>query len=163
MPDKVKASDLENGNVLLLLKNKFFESPTEENLYPLLLCLRDSVVKVPFVAEMSDNDRKRYMNTKEGEDFTNKDEIKLTADILKTEDDSMYFPVFSQEEQIPKDYGSKFTIVPITMIDAVKMAHGDKSVSGLVLDAFTGPFVLPFNLADYMTTLPSRIENSESE
>lgn len=157
MADKVKAADLENGNVLMLLKSKFTENPSEETLLPLLSCLRDSVVKVPFVAEMSEADKKRYRECKEGENFKNQDEVKLTADILKGADGLMYFPVFSQDEQLPEDYKSKFTIIPVTMIDVLKMAHSDSNVKGIVLDGFTEAFVLTFELADYMVQIPSRI------
>lgn len=158
MSEKIKASDLENGNTLVYLKLQFMKEPTQENLLPLLMCLRDSVVKVPFIAEMSEADKKRVMECKQGETFCNKDEVKLTADILQAKDDNKYFPIFSQDEQLPEDYKQKFTIIPITALDALKMAHGDKTVSGLVLDGFTFPFVVPFELADYMATLPSRID-----
>lgn len=158
MSEKIKAADLENGNTLVYLKLQFMKEPTQENLLPLLMCLRDSVVKVPFIAEMSEADKKRVMECKQGETFCNKDEVKLTADILQAKDDNKYFPIFSQDEQLPEDYKQKFTIIPITALDALKMAHGDKTVSGLVLDGFTFPFVVPFELADYMATLPSRID-----
>lgn len=158
MAEKIKAADLENGNTLVYLKLKFMQEPTQENLLPLLMCLRDSVVKVPFIAEMSEEDKKRVAECKEGETFCNKDEVRLTADILQAKDDNRYFPVFSQDEQMPEDYRKKFTVIPITALDALKMAHGDETVSGLVLDGFTFPFVVPFELGDYMATLPSRIE-----
>lgn len=158
MAEKIKAADLENGNTLVYLKLQFMKEPTQENLLPLLWCLRDSVVKVPFIAEMSEEDKKRVMECAEGETFCNKDEVRLTADILKAQDDNRYFPIFSQDEQMPEDYRKKFTVIPITALDALKMAHGDETVSGLVLDGFTFPFVVPFELADYMASLPSRIE-----
>lgn len=158
MADKIKASDLENGNTLVYLKLKFMQEPTQENLLPLLMCLRDSVVTVPFIAEMSEEDKKRVLECKEGDTFCNKDEVKLIADILQAKDGNRYFPVFSQKEQMPEDYRNKFTVIPVTALDALKMAHGDKSVQGLVLDGFTFPFVIPFELGDYMATLPSRIE-----
>lgn len=157
MSEIIKAEDLENGNILVYLKLQFMKEPTQENLFPLLWCLRDSVVKVPFIAEMSEADKKRVMECKQGETFCNKDEIKLTADILQSKDDNRYFPIFSQDEQMPDDYKQKFTVIPITALDALKMAHGDSSVSGLVLDGFTFPFVIPFELGDYMATLPSRL------
>ncbi len=159
MTDKIKASDLENGNTLIFLKLKFMKEPTQENLLPLLMCLRDSVVKVPFIAEMSEADKKRVMECRKGDTFCNKDEVKLTADILQAKDGKRYFPIFSQKEQMPEDYRNKFTVIPVTALDALKMAHGDKTVSGLVLDGFSFPFVVPFELADYMATLPSRIED----
>ena len=100
-------------------------------------------------------------SVKEGETFTNKDEVKLTADILKAENGMKFFPVFSQEEQMPEEYKQRFTVIPITMMDCLKMAHGDSSVSGLVLDGFTTSFVLPFDLADYMAQIPSRLQKTD--
>ena len=161
MADMINPEDLADGKVLLDLKDKFISEPTQENLFPLLCCLRDSVVSVPFVVEMSEEDKKRAVSTQEGETFTNKDEVKLTADILKAENGMKFFPVFSQEEQMPEEYKQRFTVIPITMMDCLKMAHGDSSVSGLVLDGFTTSFVLPFDLADYMAQIPSRLQKTD--
>lgn len=161
MSDKLSSKDLEDGKILSSLKQAFLNEPSQDNLFPLLCCLRESVVKVPFIAKMSDNDKERFSNVKEGEEFTNTDEISLTADLLKSEDGKKFFPFFANDEGMDDEYKSKFTIIPVTFEDCVKMAHGDPEVAGLVLDGFTAPFVLPFDLADYTLQIPSTISHED--
>ena len=45
--DFVDPEILKNGNVLLLLKQRFIENRSEETIIPLLCCLGDSQVIVP--------------------------------------------------------------------------------------------------------------------
>ncbi len=161
MSDKISAKDLEDGKILSNLKLSFLGEPTQEMLFPLLCCLRESVVKVPFIAKMSDADKERLANVKEGESFSNKDEIALTADLLKAEDGKKFFPIFSNDDAMDDEYKTRFTIVPVTFEDCVKMAHSDSEVSGLVLDGFTSPFVIPFDLADYTLQIPSTISHDD--
>lgn len=49
MEEYIDAKTLESGKVLLYLKHNFLENRSQETLFPLLSCLRDSQVLVPMM------------------------------------------------------------------------------------------------------------------
>ena len=137
-PQTIDPSVLEDGSVLLDLKKAYLEDDSEENLYALLSCLRDSEVVVPVSSDA---------------------EGVVAPDILQGPDRNLYFPVFSQEAQIPEDYDESSTGVRLPMLRCIRLAHESQGTSGLVLDAFTDVLMLPFELADLIPRIPSRLEH----
>ena len=69
--------------------------------------------------------------------------------------------IFSQKEQIPEAYGAHFSLISLPALQCLSMAHGMEGVIGLVLDAFTQPLMLPFQVADLLPELPSHLEGEE--
>ena len=138
MSNYIDPKVLESGNVLRYLKLEFLEQPSKETLFPFLECMRDSIVYVPMNAILSENDQLRLRNVKVGTRWKNEDEIRMRPDILKSPDGKLWFPVFTQKEQIPEDYNSGFSIMPMHILRCIGMAHATESVSGLAVDAFTG-------------------------
>ena len=152
--DKNGRDALSDGSVLLALKKKLVAEATEEALISLLSCLKDSKVLVPFNVILSARDQERYRQCKYGDTFKNQDSVRMEPDLLRHPDGSLYFPIFTRQEQIPDDYASRFSIVPISAMQCLQAAHDSGGVKGLVLDAFTESFSLPFELADIMKELP---------
>ena len=157
MKDYIDAKTLESGKVLVYLKYNFIENRCQETLFPLLSCLRDSQVIVPMNVIMSEADEDMFMNVKVGDVVSTNDEIRLKPDILQN-GDNFFFPMFSNAEQIPEDYGSHFSTINLSVLQCIEMAKSYEHVCGLVLDAFTDPVVLEYDLADLIPQFESRLK-----
>ena len=92
-----------------------------------------------------------------GEEFTTNDEVRLVPDILQN-GDQFYFPVFSSEEEMG-EYGEHFSKIQKPLLEVIPMArNNEKNVSGIVLNAFTEPFVLDAKIYDIVEKMKSRLE-----
>ena len=154
MKKYIDPKKLEDGKVLVYLKHKYVEESTEENIYPLLGCLRDSQVLVPMNVTMSEEDEAMFKNADVGDVVQSKGDIRLIPDILQN-DDKYYFPMFSNKEQMPEDYANHFSIIDLSVVQCIEMAKNIDKLSGLVIDAFTEPMVIKFDLADVIMKLES--------
>lgn len=152
---------LADGNILKEKKEELAKDPSNDKLYNLLGILRDSVVYIPMQMVLSDADKERMSKLKEGEQFTPQDDMSFAPDTVKGKNDELYIPVFSQTQQIPQDYADNFQIMPIKSINCLKLAHGTDGVSGLVLDPFTTPLMLPYKMVDILPTIPSSLKPKE--
>lgn len=162
MENYIDPKALENGNVLRQLKQDLVENRTKEDFISLLGCLRDSMVWVPVSAQISTRDQDSLTKVKTGDIWTSQDEIRFRPDILLSPDQKRWFPIFSQKEQIPDEYSRSFSIVRLSALRCLNMAHNTENVGGLILDAFTIPLELPFGVADIMTKLGSRLKPEPS-
>ena len=63
----VKRETLENGNVLKALILRYLNDQKEENLFPVLGCLRDSFVWIPGRMIMSEMDLQKFANAQKGD------------------------------------------------------------------------------------------------
>lgn len=158
--DFIDPEILKNGNVLLLLKQRFIENRSVETIFPLLCCLRDSQVIVPVNVTMSKEDEEMFLHAKKGDTVTTSGNIRMKPDILQN-GDAFFFPMFSNAEQMPEDYAAKFSNINMSVPQCIKMAKTYDKVIGLVLDAFTDPVVLEYQLADIIPRLESRLKPEE--
>lgn len=149
---------LADGNVLLGCKIKFLKDMNQENLLPMLGCLRDSMVFVPVAVEIDPEDEQAIVNRKEGEKVSTKNPIRLKHDVVNGNGGKRYLPVFSQPEQISEDYRVKHSIINAPFVQCVKMAHASVGLDGLVLDAFTNSLFIPFEMADAAVRMPSHLK-----
>ena len=162
MEGKVSPDTLENGRVLCCLKLRFLEDiGNREAMMAILSCLRDSSVWVPCQVQMAEEDLARFQTAKVGEIVTTQNETRLAPDTLRDKGGNLYFPIFSQKEQIPEAYGAHFSLISLPALRCLSMAHGMEGVIGLVLDAFTQPLMLPFQVVDLLPELPSHLEGEE--
>ncbi len=69
------------------------------------------------------------------------------SDILKN-NGKQYLPVFSNKEEIPVDYGHRFSTVVSPFLQCIEMAMDNKQLYGIVLDPFTKPMVLPKDILE---------------
>lgn len=162
MEAQVNPETLENGKVLCYLKLRFLEDIGDEQaMTAFLTCLRDSNVWVPCRIGMEAEDLEQFQKAKTGEMITTQNETRLEPDILQTKVGELYFPIFSQREQIPEEYGAHFSLLSMPALRCLSMAHAIQDVEGLVLDAFTRPLMIPFQIADSLPEFPSRLAAQE--
>jgi hypothetical protein len=97
-----------------------------------------------------------------GQDFVANDSIRLVPDILMNGDD-FYFPVFSDEESMG-EYGKDFSKVARHILDVIPLArNNEKKVKGIVINAFSEPFILDDRLYDLIESLESRLIETNEE
>ena len=164
---KLKAEDLEDGTLLKEAVSIFNKERNEEHFIDILEFLRDSYVWIPCNAVMSEADMARFEQAMKdagddpsamvGEEFTTNDEVRLVPDILQN-GDNFFFPVFSSEEEMG-EYGEHFSKVQKHILEVIPMArNNEKNVSGIVLNAFTEPFVLDAEIFDMVENMKTRLE-----
>lgn len=147
---------------------------TQLNLLKLLKILRDSWIWVPCNAIMSDADYEAWtkiimeaqekgdLNSLIGLEVSNQDDIRMVPDILQN-GDAFYFPVFTSEEEMG-EYGDNFSKLEKHFLEAANLArNNEKDVAGIVINAFTEPFVIPKEMFDIIAGMDSSIEISEEE
>ena len=134
---------------------KYYDVENEINLMNVIRLLRDSFVWVPCTAVLSEEDQKQFEEMLDacdgdfdkivGEEVVSKDNIRLVPDILKN-DDGYFFPIFSSVEAMG-EYGNGFSKVQKHISEIVPMARSnDRELAGIVLNAFTQPFVVPADM-----------------
>ena len=173
IPDKFfREEDLEDGKMLRNAISKFTSERNEENLIDVLQILRDSWVWVPCTAILSDRDNDKLeqmvkgcednLDEMIGQDFVANDNIRLVPDILKNGDD-YYFPIFTDEESMG-EYGKDFSKVARHILDVIPLAkNNEKNVKGIVINAFSEPFILDGRLYDLVAGLESRLIETTEE
>ena len=130
--------------------------------------LRDSWVWIPCNAVMSEADLAvleqmvKNANVEEdpdalvGEEFTSQDAIRLIPDILKSGEE-FFFPVFTSAEEMG-EYGEHFSKLQDHFLAAVNLAkNNEKNVSGIVINAFSEPFVIPKEVFDIIAKMDSSL------
>ena len=164
---KLKAEDLEDGTLLKEAVSIFNKERNEEHFIDILEFLRDSYVWIPCNAVMSEADMARFEQAMKdagddpsamvGEEFTTNDKVRLVPDILQN-GDNFFFPVFSSKEEMG-EYGEHFSKVQKHILEVIPMArNNEKNVSGIVLNAFTEPFVLDAEIFDMVENMKTRLE-----
>ena len=175
VPDDALTVDLlEDGSFLKKAIEICNRNRTQMNMLKLMKILRDSWVWVPCNAVMSETDNdavlKMIQEAEEnggldklvGKTITNQDQIRMVPDILQNGEE-FFFPVFSTAEEMGK-YGESFSKVQRHFLEAVNLArNNEKKVTGIVINAFTEPFVMPMELLDIIAEMDSAIENPENE
>ena len=67
----------------------------------------------------------------------------LRPDTIPGPEGQVLYPAFSAQEQIPADYGARFTFLHLPFSELCRAALGDPRFAGLVLDPFTAKLFLP--------------------
>jgi len=159
MPKYLDPASLEDGQVLLSLKQDFLEKQDMDSMSVLLSCLRDSRLIVPMNRVQAGENTGLIEALGPGEELVMPGGTRLKADILRS-GTHRYFPVFSNPTVIPGDYTKRFTTIKLPMLQILKLAH-TYQVEGLVLDAFKDSLLLPFRIADEISKLPSNLPPEE--
>lgn len=152
----VKRETLENGNVLKALIIRYLNDQKEENLFPVLGCLRDSFVWIPGRMIMSEMDLQKFANAKKGDTISNDEVIKFEPDILQN-GEYKFFPVFSSTEEMG-EYGNGFSKVEKHFFEAMNFAMGKEETVGIVVNAFSTPFVVPKEWFEIISQIPTNID-----
>lgn len=155
----VKRETLKSGRVLKALIEQFENDRTKQNLIPVLHCLRDSFVWIPGTLRMSDADVEKFQNPQVGDTVTTDEIMKFEPDILQNGEDKFY-PVFSSIEEMG-EYGNNFSKVEKHFFEAMSYANGKKETVGIVVNAFSMPFVVPKEWFDIIGSFPTNIDEDE--
>lgn len=155
----VKRETLKSGRVLKALIEQFENERTKQNLIPVLHCLRDSYIWIPGTLKMSEIDAGKFLNSNVGDTVTTDDAMKFGPDILQNGEDKFY-PVFSSIEEMG-EYGNNFSKIEKHFFDAMSYANGKKETVGIVVNAFTTPFVVSKEWFDIIGSFPTNIEEDE--
>ena len=172
--DEITPKLLEGGAFLKKAVEICNRNRTRLNLIKLARILRDSRVWIPCNAIMSDADyeafEKMVMAAKDGEGldsiigqtFTAHDETRLVPDILQNGED-FFFPVFTSAEEMG-DYGNRFSKLEKHFLEAANLArNNEKNVKGIVINAFSEPFIVPKEMFDIIAGMKSFIEEEGEE
>lgn len=132
----------------------FYDEGSQENLHRVFETLTCSTVLIPCEAKLSDADMAQFMKLLEtkGEDLTgdtviSQDNVRLIPKILQHEGKS-FFPIFSTEEAM-EDYGKECSIVGKPFMEVLPLVqHHPEKLSGIVVNPFTQPFVVPMELLE---------------
>ncbi len=131
--------------------DQFEADRTQEMLLTILWYLKSSLLWVPCNAIISEHDRKKWdevilsasddFESIEGTELVAEDEIRLVPDIL-TNGEEYYFPAFTSCEEMG-EYGEGFSTVQKHIMEIIILArNNEKDVQGIVINAFTKPFVV---------------------
>ena len=102
------------------------------------------------------------LSSMEGREFSNQDKIRMIPDILQNGDD-FFFPVFSSAEEMG-EYGDSFSKIETDFLHAINLArNNEKEIKGIVVNAFTEPFVLDKELFDIVEKMKTRLTESTEE
>ncbi len=157
-PKKLSREKLEDGSVLLLLKERFQDDMTEENLLELMQVLRDSVVILPMQVLMSAADAERMRLYEENMKFVAENEIQVVPAVTEIEGEKYMF-IFSQAEQIPVEYSEGVTLMRAPYEKVYQYFTEDESLFGVVLDPFTENLELPAELIHAIARMDSHLED----
>ena len=84
----------------------------------------------------------------------------MIPDILQNGEE-FFFPVFTTAEEMG-EYGKRFSKVEKHFLEATILArNNEKKVKGIVINAFSEPFVIPVDLFDLIMGMPSSFEKKE--
>ncbi len=168
---KLTPEDLEDSSMLESAVTAFNDERTEPHLIEILEILRDSYVWIPCNAVLSEADQKYWDDIAQkltddpdadleeliGKESKTEGATRLIPDILQN-GDQYFFPVFSTVEAMG-EYGDNFSKVQKHMLEVISLARNNKKKPvGIVLNAFTEPFVLDAELWDIVENMKSRID-----
>lgn len=162
----LKPEDLEDGCMLRSAITAFNTNRTEQGLIEIMEILRDSYVWVPCNAILSDVDQKAFAEliSNAGNDLksivemelSNQENIRMVPDILQNGDD-FFFPAFISTEDMG-EYGQHFSKVQKHFLEVIALArNNEKNVAGIVINAFTEPWVLDREIFDLVENMKSRL------
>lgn len=167
---RITKEDLKGGQMLKDAIERFNSERNENNLFDVLELLRDSDVWVPCNAVLSDADQAAVermveeagddLSSMVGKTMTSQDQIRMIPDIFQNGDD-FFFPVFSSDEEMG-EYGNSFSKIETDFLHALNLArNNERKLKGIVVNAFSNPFVLDTELFDIVEKMKSRIIESE--
>ena len=162
----LKPEDLEDGSMLREAIAAFNADRTEQGLIQIMEILRDSLVWVPCNAVLSELDQKAFsdlidkangdLDSLVGIELSNQENIRMIPDILQN-GDQFFFPAFITAEDMG-EYGQHFSKVQKHFLEVIALArNNEKNVAGIVINAFTEPWVLDREIFDLVENMKSRL------
>jgi len=167
----IEPESLADGKQLKDAIHRFHQNNDDtEALFRILQILRDSNVWIPCNAVVGEEDQKavEQMITEAGDDLDSlvgktirsSQSIRMIPDIFE-KDGKFFFPVFSTEEDMG-EYGENFSKLQQSFMDVIQTARNsekyEQKITGIVINAFTEPFILPEELYEAVEKMVSRTE-----
>ncbi len=169
MSDSIRLTrqDLEDGTLLKAAVHTLQQEQTKEHFLNVLALLRDSYVWIPCSVVLGEKDQalleKLVKESSDdpkaltGAEFTSTESIRMIPDILQS-GEQFFFPIFSNPEEMG-EYGDHFSKIEKHFLEALTLAqNNEKSVAGIVLNAFTEPFCLNAELFDVFENTRSNLD-----
>ncbi len=167
---KMKPEDFADGKLLQKAIHNYLENSEGDALFELLQVLRDCDVWIPCNVILGEEDQKMWdellSSTKDdpdaliGQTVTSKQEMRFVPDILEN-NGKKFFPAFATEEDMG-EYGEGFSKIQQSFMDVIALARNSsekkEKLTGIVINAFTEPFILPEELYDAVERMVSRVE-----
>ena len=155
----IDPESLKSGEVLVSLKNAFLDNKNMDTLLALAACLRDSIVIVPMRVKMSEEDENRIKCAPEGSNVEISENIKIKPEILSN-GTAQYFPMFSNEKQIPEAFARGVSTLTMSVVQCIQMAKTYDNLAGLVLDPFSREFEFGYELGDVILDMESHLKTA---
>ena len=144
---KLTKKDLEDGRLLHDAIAEFDREHSNDSFIEVLECLRDSDIWIPC-----------HMMVSEESDAP----VRMVPEILRNQNHA-FLPVFSSREEM-KDFPDSAPIVQDSFLHALTLAEdSEEELFGIVINAFTEPFVLEKELFALVARLKTRIVEEETE
>lgn len=167
----IEPESLADGKQLKDAIHRFHQNNDDtEALFRILQILRDSNVWIPCNAVVGEEDQKtvEQMIAEAGDDLDSlvgktirsSQSIRMIPDIFE-KDGQFFFPAFSTEEDMG-EYGENFSKLQQSFMDVIQTARNsekyEQKITGIVINAFTEPFILPEELYEAVEKMVSRTE-----
>ena len=107
------------------------------------------------------DDIDKFIKGKPGERISPEGNIHLKPDIL-TDGEKFFLPVFSAEEEMG-EYGEYFNKIERHFFEAISLSNGHEETDGIIIDAFTEPFIVTKNLFSIIGKMKSMYDSEEKE
>ncbi len=97
-----------------------------------------------------------------GHELVSHDSFCMVPDILQNGDE-YFFPVFTSAEEMG-EYGNAFSKVESHFLHAINLArNNEKDIRGIVINAFSEPFVVPMEICEIIAKMKSDLDEEEGE
>ncbi len=170
-PDTFLREDFRDGRLVRSAIARYHSDGSIKNLDEILRLLRDSTIWVPYMknrvsaghGSSTEDDPLGILGTKYRGD---EGETAKEPDLLQNPDGSAYyFPVFTDREEIGAYNTQAYECIHMPFLQAIKLAEdASHSVTGILVNAFTEPFLAASEVLAMTAALPSRIvDPSDSE
>ncbi len=152
---KVTPEMLKDGTVLCGLVLRFLNNKTQENMFSLLSCLRDSNVFVPCEVNMNGDDLE-VENDNEVM-FPVKHKIQFKPQLYKATDGNVYMPFYTRQENAKPSELQGASLVNLPYEKLVEMLKDNGECNRFVIDPKLYNVVLDEDLVRISMELPSRL------
>ncbi len=138
-----------NGTLLKHFIDKYHKRKNKDNYLLVIRCLYECYIWIPIKVIISDEDKKTFFEGKAGDTISIKNNVLMEPEILQSEEDKFYLPIFSSIDQMGKEYENS-SKTQRSFIEAVQMAVRREYVSGIALDPLGQQFIIEKELFKYL-------------
>lgn len=166
----LSSTDLKDGTILKGAVTDFLKDSNDDTFGFVLAILRSSKVLVPCDIELSEEAeailKQLEKEGKELKSLTGELRDRFDAGLsfspaLLVNEDHKFFPVFSGKEEMD-DHFEDGSVMNIPFIRVLEMAADNEEIEGIVLNAFTQPFVVEKDIFEAVSKIEPLVDEDES-